>query len=132
MRDMSHPIRKRIENDFTYHRPPADKIEDFHQLRHMVKNLAHYIVDVTPAGREQSNALTKLEEAMFHANAAIARQFPQETFEPKEKRVLFAKAQLMTLSTEGRRKLLEQTGFDLNQPFESRELPNGDFEFVQG
>lgn len=77
-RNMELPIRKRLENDFTYHRPPAEKVEVFKKLRDTAKDLAHLIVDVTPAGREQSTALTKLEEAIFHANAAIARQYPAD------------------------------------------------------
>ena len=34
---------------------------------------AHLIVTLTPKSREQSLALTKLEEAIMHANSAIAR-----------------------------------------------------------
>ncbi len=35
--------------------------------------LAQYVLALTPESREQSLAVTKLEEAMMWANAAIAR-----------------------------------------------------------
>jgi hypothetical protein len=76
---MELPIRKRIENNFTYHRPPAEKLEVFKMIRETAKELAHRIVDTTPEGREQSTALTKLEECVMHANASIARQYPIES-----------------------------------------------------
>lgn len=68
----------RIAVDFTYHRPPADVVPKFKALRDKAKDLAVLIAESTPAGREQSTALTRLEEAIFHANAAIARQYPAE------------------------------------------------------
>jgi hypothetical protein len=71
-------IRKRIDNDFTYHRPPAERAADFVKLREKAKELAHLIVNLTPSGREQSTALTNLEQAVMHANAGIARQYPVE------------------------------------------------------
>jgi hypothetical protein len=43
------------------------------QLRDATKNLAHLIINLTPSSREQSLALTHLEEAVMFANAAIAR-----------------------------------------------------------
>lgn len=69
----------RIENDFTYHRPPAGEAEKFVAIREKAKELAVLIVRTTPIGREQSTALTRLEEAVMHANAGIARQYPVET-----------------------------------------------------
>lgn len=71
-------LKKRINNDFTYHRPPAEIGPVFVQIREKAKELAHMIVDLTPAGREQSSALTNLEQAVMHANAGIARQYPAE------------------------------------------------------
>jgi hypothetical protein len=35
---------------------------------------AQFVDRICPDGREKSTAITKLEEAMFWANAAIARQ----------------------------------------------------------
>lgn len=75
---MEQDIHDRINNDFTYHRPPAERAGDFVKIREKAKELAHLIADTTPRGREQSTALTRLEEAVMHANAGIARQYPAE------------------------------------------------------
>ena len=71
-------LKKRIDNDFTYHKPPTERTGDFVTIREKAKELAHLIVDLSPAGREQSSALTNLEQAVMHANAGIARQYPVE------------------------------------------------------
>lgn len=68
-------MNARIDNDFTYHAPSGPgQVELYEDMRSAFRQLAHVIVDVTPAGREQSTALTHLEEVMFWTNAAIARQ----------------------------------------------------------
>lgn len=64
---------KRLENEYTYHSPKEDQPERYVYLRLKAKELAMSIVSLTPPSREQSVALTKLEEAIFAANAAIAR-----------------------------------------------------------
>jgi len=66
-------IRERIENSFTYHPPKGDQTDRYSALRATAKALAYEIVGKTPPGREQSLALTKLEESCFWMNAAIAR-----------------------------------------------------------
>jgi hypothetical protein len=66
-------MRERIERDFTYHPPKGDQAERYVRIRDKAKELALLIVEVTPASREQSSALTKLDEVVMHANAAIAR-----------------------------------------------------------
>ncbi len=70
---MTIDIRARIENDFTYHSPTPEQAGRYVQLREAGKHLATIILDLTPASREQSLALTELEKAIFFANAAIAR-----------------------------------------------------------
>lgn len=62
-----------IERNFTYHSPKPGQPEKYTQLRDKAKELALLIVELTPASREQSVALTHLEEATFWSNAAIAR-----------------------------------------------------------
>ena len=66
-------IQERINNNFTYHKPFGDQPAKYEKLRENAKWLAELIVELTPASREQSVALTKLEEVVFWANAAIAR-----------------------------------------------------------
>lgn len=59
---------------FTYHSPKPTQPERYNTLRGMAKVLAEEIVSSTPESREQSLAITKLEEAVMWANAAIARR----------------------------------------------------------
>lgn len=65
-----------IDNRFTYHPPVPEFIDRFVQLRSEARELAITIVELTPASREQSLALTHLEEAVMWANAALARHPP--------------------------------------------------------
>lgn len=65
--------RTEIENNFTYHAPKEGQTEKYTALRAKAKELALLIVEMTPASREQSVALTELETSVFWANAAIAR-----------------------------------------------------------
>lgn len=62
-----------VENVFTNHTPKAVQAEKYEKLRAKAKELAYLIQEITPVTREQSLALTKLEESIFFANASIAR-----------------------------------------------------------
>lgn len=73
---MPENLVKRIENDFTYHNPPAELVPVFKEIRDKAKELALLMEAKVPHGRELSSALTRLEEAVMHANAGIARQYP--------------------------------------------------------
>ncbi len=66
-------LMARIEQNFTYHPPKADQRDRYELIRGRAKVLATLIVQQTPESREQSLALTALEEAVMWANAAIAR-----------------------------------------------------------
>ena len=66
-------LLSRIENDFTFHPPKKGQTEKYSEIRSEAKNLAKLIINICPAGREQSTALSKLEEMVFWANAGIAR-----------------------------------------------------------
>lgn len=57
---------------FTHHAPFGNQATRYGQLREKAKELAELIQAVTPASREQSVALTKVQEASMWANAAIA------------------------------------------------------------
>jgi hypothetical protein len=60
-------------NRFTYHPPKNDQAERYQQIRDAGLHFATLVNDMTPPSREQSLALTKIEEAVMHANASIAR-----------------------------------------------------------
>ena len=65
--------RNEIEGRFTYHESDEDQQARYLFLRERAKKLAHAICKYTPPSREQRLALTKLEESIMFANAAIAR-----------------------------------------------------------
>lgn len=62
-----------LDNRFTYHAPKPGQADTYTTLRDAAKVLAEHIVRVTPESREQSLAITSLEDAIFWANAGIAR-----------------------------------------------------------
>ena len=62
-----------LGNRFTYHKPKDDQPERYVLVRAQARELAQCILESTPPSREQSLALTKLEESIFWANAGIAR-----------------------------------------------------------
>lgn len=62
-----------IENNFTYHKPDEDQIKEYNDLRNKAKEFASIINATCPDSREKSLAMTKLEEFVMWANAAIAR-----------------------------------------------------------
>jgi hypothetical protein len=75
-------IIERINNDFVYHAPFGDQVARYASLREAARELAIKIVNDTPISREQSLALTHLEEAVFYANAAIARNEKRQEPDP--------------------------------------------------
>lgn len=62
-----------IEKRFTYHPPKGNQLQRYETMRSEFRYMAEHIVNTTPVSREQSLALTALEQAQFWANAAIAR-----------------------------------------------------------
>lgn len=67
-------LHDRIDRDFTYQPPTKEGIVDMIIIRDLCKNLGHNIVDHVPPGREQSLALTALEQVSMYSNAGIARE----------------------------------------------------------
>ena len=59
---------------FTYHPPKPDQPPMYEALRKQAMEFASLMVMLCPDSRELSLALTKLEEAIMWANAAIARR----------------------------------------------------------
>lgn len=64
---------EQIERNFTYHAPKDNQPERCQKLRDKAKELAYLIDELCPKSREQSLAVTNLEQAIFWANASIAR-----------------------------------------------------------
>lgn len=62
-----------IKNNFTYHTPKGGQVQIYEQIRNTAHSFALFLNDKCPEGREKAIALTKLEEAVFWANASIAR-----------------------------------------------------------
>lgn len=74
---MKHTLSEKELSDltkrFTYHPPKEDQPERYVLIRQNILEIAVGICQSCPESRERSLALTHLEEAVFWANAAIAR-----------------------------------------------------------
>jgi hypothetical protein len=62
-----------LDKVFTYHAPEGDQPARYVALRDRAREYAELVIRLAPASRERSLAMTKLEEVVFWANAAIAR-----------------------------------------------------------
>ena len=62
-----------LNKRFTYHPPKDDQPQRYTDIRRNAHTLAALIDASCPDSREKSLALTALEEAVFWANASIAR-----------------------------------------------------------
>lgn len=63
-----------LQNRFTYHAPKGDQPARYEQIRGAVRDVSAMISRATPECHEQELAIERLEEAVFWANAAIARR----------------------------------------------------------
>lgn len=64
-----------IEHRFAFHAATTPEKRDEHtSVRQQCRQLADVLNEQLPEGREKSVVMTKLEEVMFWANAAIARK----------------------------------------------------------
>lgn len=70
---MENKVKKDLNNRFDYHAPKEGQTEKYFAIRSTLKETAELIISACPDSSERSLAITKLEEAMFWANAAIAR-----------------------------------------------------------
>lgn len=68
-----------VDNVFQYHAPHGDQPQRYIALREKAKELAVLIQTTTPESREQSVALTNLQQTVMWANAAIAINEHAET-----------------------------------------------------
>ena len=62
-----------IDNNFKYHAPKQGQPELYESIRGKGKEFAELVNQLCPDSREKSLAITKIEEAVMWANAAIAR-----------------------------------------------------------
>lgn len=73
-RDTSaEPYDVDLEKRFSLHQCDEEQLTKMARIRALTKNLAYQIKELTPYTREQSLALTHLEDVVYCANAAIAR-----------------------------------------------------------
>lgn len=59
---------------FTFHPVQPGQAERYEAIRAKALEFATLVVDLTPESREQSLALTALDDVVSHSNAAIARR----------------------------------------------------------
>ena len=59
---------------FDYHAPTTAQIPKYEEIRRRFKELAAFLNNELPEGREKHVAFTQLEQAQFYANSAIARR----------------------------------------------------------
>jgi hypothetical protein len=69
----SEKDQKQIENNFRYHPPKEGQADRYVAIRDKGKELAEFLTSECPPSRELSLAITNLEQTIFWANAAIAR-----------------------------------------------------------
>lgn len=63
-----------LDARFEHHPPKDNRIVHRHEsVRELARRFASHVNNNVPEGRERALALTKIEEAMFWANAGIAR-----------------------------------------------------------
>jgi hypothetical protein len=61
-----------IDRRFTSHPPFGDQAYRYKRINDACRDLAELIIDTTPYSREQSLALTALDDVRMRANQAIA------------------------------------------------------------
>jgi len=72
-------ILRQIENNHKHHPPINEHVVKAHELvRELTKQCALGLAGICPDTWELSIALTKMEEAMYWANAAVARNMNDE------------------------------------------------------
>jgi hypothetical protein len=68
-------LQSDIDNRFAFHPANTEEKRNEHtSVREHCRELATFINEKVPEGREKSLAITHLEETLFWSNAAIARQ----------------------------------------------------------
>lgn len=70
---LPHAVQAQLDNNFRYHAPKEGQPQMYTDIRDFAKQFAMHLHLACPASRELSLAITNLEQAVFWANAAIAR-----------------------------------------------------------
>lgn len=70
---MGDELFEQNANNFKYHKPKGNKADMYEELRNKGRELADMVAGICPNSRERSLAITHIEEAIFWANASIAR-----------------------------------------------------------
>lgn len=68
-----HEDQAMMVNDFVYHTPTEDQIPRYQAIRDMQRLFAGLIIDQVPPSKQRDEALLRLNEVGFWANAGIAR-----------------------------------------------------------
>jgi hypothetical protein len=71
--EVSERMVQQLAHVFSYHEPKSDQPDRYVAIRTKAHELALLIAELTPPSREQSVAMTNLEQAVFWANSAIFR-----------------------------------------------------------
>ncbi len=65
--------QKLLDYNFVHHSPTSEQIQKYDTIRSKFKEVAKLIVKTCPESREKTEAMINLEQAMFWANASVAR-----------------------------------------------------------
>lgn len=76
---MAKPTTEELQNRFLYHRPSPEAAQTHALISARTYELACWLVEVLPEGRDLSLALTHLEDCRMRANAALAMTQPLAT-----------------------------------------------------
>ncbi len=66
--------RELLEYNFVHRSPTKEQIKNYDTIRDNFKEIATLISEICPESREKTESLVNLEQAMFWANASIARE----------------------------------------------------------
>lgn len=67
-------MRREVDIQFTYHPPRPDQVPLYEEMRDMAAEMMDWMIENVTASPELSNAISRLNEAVFWANAGIARR----------------------------------------------------------
>lgn len=67
------PTDEQLVNRFVHYPPKGDQTARYEKVRAAALEFAILVRDLTPCSAEQTRSINAIDEAMFLANAAIAR-----------------------------------------------------------